>query len=141
MLSVVIGQRIPGQSGVTLLARLRGVAGQLLTQASLVAITYVVSDLTNGKQLANGSFAIAGTIFDALQTDPRWTKDSQAQPGPDGSWGYNFLAVIPAATIGATPLSNNPPSPRRVQVDVVFQPVSGEPFRAIFTWVEAQVYG
>lgn len=123
-------------SGVTLIARLRGNAGQLVTQASIAAISWQASNLTTGAVAGSGTLMPAQVIYDALQqTDPRWTLDSAAQPGVDGSWGYNFLATLPASTFAPSILAAPPltPAPASVfRIDVKFTPVSGEPFYVSF---------
>lgn len=131
-LGIITGQTT-GRSGVTLMARLRGAAGQPVTQASLSSITWQLSDLTAGTVAGSGTFAVASSIFDALQqADPRWQADSALVPGPDGSWGYNFLATLGAALF---PVATLAPAqfgaaavPHLYQADVAFQPVSGERF-------------
>lgn len=142
-LGVITGQAVANQ-GVFLAARLRGATGVLVTQASLAAVLYTASDLTAGVQLGTGSFPIASSVFDALQqSDPRWTKDSAAYPGPDGAWGYNFAQVLPAALLPITALvpGQPPPAPHRVQVDVTFTPVSGQPVRVVFAFTPVPVFG
>lgn len=124
-------------SGVTLLARLRGQGGQHVTQASLSSIGYTVSDLQAGAIIATGTFTVSSTIFDSLQQfDPRWTMDSQAAPGADGSWGYNFLAGLPASALPQTTLTSAALylPPPRVQVDVLFTPLTGEVFRVVWSF-------
>lgn len=109
------------RSGATCMARLVGNQGTLITQASLSAAVYTINDLTTGLQvLAETSLVVANVIFNSLQqNDPRWDKDSQANPGRDGRWGYNFLAVIPAVNFA---------NPDKFQIDVEFTPVTGEEF-------------
>ena len=74
-----------------LLARIRSVNGSYLTQASLSAITYAVFNATGNAPstvTASGTLTIADVVFDALQTDARWTVDSL---------GYNLLWVAPGS--------------------------------------------
>lgn len=146
--SVITGAAIPGKSGVTLFARLRGNAGALITQASLTSITYAVLDLTSGVSLGTGTFAVSTTVYDALQQgDPRWQVDTVAAPGRDGSSGYNFAGTLPASlfvarTIEAIDLlAGQQPAPHEIQAEVIFTPVSGEPWRVVFRWREVVVYG
>jgi hypothetical protein len=144
--SVITGAAIPSKTGVALLARLRG-GGALLTQASLTSISYTVSDVTLGTTLGTGTFTVASSIFDVLQqTDPRWTADSAAQPGADGAFGYNFLAVLPATLFPLTAIlpPSSPlalPTADRIQADVTYTLASGEPFRVTWQWLQLPTYG
>jgi hypothetical protein len=136
---------VAAQSGVTLLLRLRGRTGQLVTQASLASIAYAVTNLTTGAAAGSGSLAVASVIFDSLQLDARWAKDSAAFPGPDGSAGYNFAAELPAALFAvsapAVPTPYTIATPQRYQIDVVFTPATGQPWRQIFQITAQGVYG
>jgi hypothetical protein len=128
---------VVGKSGVTLMARILGNAGVPITPATINAIAWQVSDLTQGTVVGSGTFVVAAAVFNALvQGDTRWTRDSALSPGPDGLNGYNFLGVIPAATFAVAtlvPASELLP-PDQLQADVAFTPVSGEPFRVVYRW-------
>lgn len=138
-----ISGQVAGGSGVTLLARLRGQDGSLVTRASLSSISYSVANLTAGTVLGTGSLTVSSTVFDDLQTDARWTQDTANRPGPDGASGYNFAATLPASLFPATTLTAAAArsAPPRIQVDIVFTPVSGEPFRVIWSWAPVRVWG
>lgn len=143
---VISGQAIPLASGVTLLARIQGQGGALVTQASLTSVGYVVSNLTTGLQVGSGAPVAASCIYDSLQIDPRWTVDSQAQPGPDGRWGYNFALVLPAAlfplaALAAPDLLAGGAKGQRYQADVTLTPVLGPVFRQIFSWMSLPTFG
>lgn len=132
-------------SGVCLMARIRGQGGQLLTAESLASITYQVANLTLGTVAAIGSLTPSQAVSDSLvQNDPRWTMDSSTQPGSDGSWGYNFLGVIPASAFGVSAVSAQPfgPAPASVcRIDVVMTPNTGDqPFRVSFQATVLPVY-
>lgn len=127
------------------MARLRGNNGQLVTQASFSTITYQVTNLQSGTIAGSGSLAPASVLLNSLvQYDPRWTRDSAGQLGSDGSFGYNFLAQLPGASIfNVTPPAAPPltPAPAAIyQIDVVFTPVSGEAFRMSFQAPAVPVY-
>jgi len=145
--SVINGTAVPGKSGVTLLARLRGSDGRLVTRASLSSIAYTVSDLSAGTSLGTGTFTISTTVYDSLQQgDPRWSADSAREPGPDGSHGYNFAAELPASLFALTTLAepgvlSGPARPGRIQADVAFTPASGQAWRVVFAWDSYPVYG
>lgn len=133
------------RSGVTLMARVRGGDGALLTRAALSSVTYIVTSEVVTTTAADGTttttttqsavtLTISSVVFNSLQqADPRWTADSESEPGPDGEWGYNFAATLPATAFtedGAT-----------YQVDVVFTPVTGQPWRCVFRFAPQDVYG
>lgn len=127
---------VAAQSGVTLMARINGNAGTPVTRATLSSIAYTVTDLVSAGQDA-GTLTVSAVIFDSLQNDPRWVRDSADHAGPDGSCGYNFLAVLPATLFDTSSPTEIPagypqPTQKRYQVDVVFTPVSGQPWRVIF---------
>jgi hypothetical protein len=134
---MVTGGVIPSGTGVTLMRRVTGNNGLPITKASLTSIAWTLTDITNGMALGTGTFAISAVVFDVLQTaDPRWAFDTV---------GYNFAATIPAAqTLPVASPSIQPAAGkpmRQLQCDVLFTPVTGEPFRSQFTWPAAQVYG
>jgi hypothetical protein len=134
---------VVANSGVSLLARILGNGGRPITQASLASVAIQVTDTVTGTGVLL-SESVAATVFDSLvQNDPRWTKDTAAYPGPDGAWGYNFLATIPAAnSFGGTSLDGTGATVmNRMQADCIVTPVSGQPFRVVFQWEPIRVYG
>lgn len=116
---IITSGLIPGKSGPTALARLRGANGALITQASVASIPWAVQDLNTGLLVASGTLTVSSVIFDTLQTDAIWTKDSILLPGPDGSTGYNFKNLF-SATLFV-------PGGDTYQIDVQFVPFIGEP--------------
>lgn len=144
ILPVLTGATV-ARSGATLMARIRGANGQLITRASMSTIAYVVSDLTAGTTGSSSSLVVASVVFNSLQQeDPRYTQDNECNPGPDGAWGYNFMTVIPASAFPISVLSSTAddpvPEPHDYQIDVVFTPVSGEPFRVVWLVTPVNVY-
>ncbi|MES2342321.1 MAG: hypothetical protein V4597_11630 [Pseudomonadota bacterium] len=126
---------VTAHSGVTLTARILGVTGLPITRASLTSVSWTVTDTVTGLAVVGGTGAptVASCVTDALQqSDPRWTKDSAQAPGDDGRWGYNFLLTLPASLFVVQ---------TRYQADVVFTPVTGEPFRVAFLWTPVRVFG
>ncbi len=144
--SVIAGPAIPAKSGVTLLARLRGQDGNLITRASLSTITYTVSELVAGATLGTGTFTISSVIFDSLQqNDARWSQDDAGNPGPDGTFGFNFAATLASTLFALDVLAEEPvlfsPVVRKMQADVVFTPVTGQAWRVTFLWTTPKTYG
>lgn len=132
------------KSGVSLMARCVGATGSPITQATLSSIGVTVSDITNVANLGTFTPSISASVFNSLQqSDPRWTLDSAIAPGPDGLWGYNWLYTIPATTFPLTTLTaaNITADPLNYQADVVWTPVSGEQFRAVFRWQVIPAFG
>jgi hypothetical protein len=138
-----ISGQVAAGSGVTILARLRGQDGSLVTQASLTSIAYSVANLTEGEVVGTGSLTVSTCVYDSLQTDARWTQDTASRPGPDGATGYNFAATLPASLFPETTLTSAVArsAPPRVQVDVTFTPTSGQPFRVVWSWTPVRVWG
>lgn len=132
----VFAGSVAAGSGVTLLARVLGANGEPITQATLTAVTAKVTNLNSGSTGAAITLTISSVVFDALQqSDPRWTFDSVHSPGRDGRHGYNFCANLESsnfalATVEGVPPAY-PPSPvaRLFQVDVKFDPVTGQDFK------------
>lgn len=129
---VVVGGPIQAASGIVLMARVLGQTGTPINQAALASIGYVVTDLTAGTVGVSTPLTVSTVIFNALQqNDPRWVLDSQYSPGPDGNFGYNFLAALPASTFpltpgGAIPEGYPPIQNHDYQIDVSFVPVVGQ---------------
>lgn len=147
VLSLVTGQAVPGNAGVALMARIRGNSFSLITQAAVTGITYSVYDiqallndpddstLTATQVVSSTSMTVSSVIYDSLQqTDGLWTKDGPGNLGSDGSWGYNFKFVVPASSFTVARSGN------KHQVDVVFDPVTGENFRIPFQVATVKVY-
>ena len=79
--TVGIGKLFEGVSP-SLMARVVGSDAVALTQSDIASIAYSIWDLSaTGTVVNSGSLTVANVIFDALQTDARWTADST---------GYNF---------------------------------------------------
>jgi hypothetical protein len=134
---------VVNRTGVTLLARLLGSLATPITQATVASIAWKLSDLTAGTVVAAGTFVVAATILNALvQNDPRWTADSANSPGPDGLWGYNFAAVLPASTFPATPLTGQAllMTPDTLQCDVTFAMQDGTQFVVPYRWTPLAAY-
>lgn len=131
-------------SGVTLMARILGNAGTPITQASLSAITYTVRDITGQTTIAQDTaLTISSVVYDSLQqSDPRWDLDDSSNPGADNAWGYNFLAVIPAADFASYTVNadTSEVTPHRYQVDVEFTPTSGQKFVQAFQFLGVPTY-
>lgn len=136
---VITGLAI-AQAGATLMARVVGNQGTPINSATLAAVAYTVQDLTALTNVCgNSPLAIAGTIFDTLQqSDPRWTKDSAQQPGPDGLYGYNFLTTLPARLFAAVNPNTDvnqitgQVTPHQYQVQVTYTPQAGEVFLGLW---------
>ena len=105
---------------MTALARITGSDGNNLQQADLTSIAYTVRDNNDSgaSEVTSGTLTIADVVFDSLQTDARWTKDST---------GYNFRATIPAAAF---------PSTSDYRVQITFTETTGETFPL---WFDATV--
>jgi len=76
-------------SGLRWMARILGNDGDAIVQADISAIVYSVynkADLTTAT--TTGTLTVSDVIFDTLQTDSRWGKDST---------GYNFAWNVPAS--------------------------------------------
>lgn len=76
-------------SGAQCIARVRGRDGALITQASITGITFTAYDLDSATPTVAVSgptaLTVSGVVFNAAQTDERWTVDST---------GYNFMYEV-----------------------------------------------
>ncbi len=127
--AVITSVLIPGNADVVLLGRIRSRTGALITQATVSAIAWTMSDTSDGSAqgvVASGTFTVSAVVFNQLQLDRLWTKDAT---------GYNFRAVIPGTSI---PTAN---SGHRMQGDVKITMATGEILRGIFMWPSAKVWG
>tara|TARA_R110002073_G_scaffold173721_1_gene330826 strand:- start:1725 stop:2102 length:378 start_codon:yes stop_codon:yes gene_type:complete len=68
-------------TGVTCMARIVGADSTAITQSTTSAITLAVFKNSSTVATYTASLTVADVVFNALQTDGRWTKDST---------GYNF---------------------------------------------------
>lgn len=78
-------------SSAIYMARIINDDGEILTQSDVSSINYYLYDLdgaTPSTPTQSGTLSAASTVFDTLQTDSRWTKDST---------GYNFRHTLTAA--------------------------------------------
>lgn len=133
------------KGGVTLLARITGHAGTAITQASVSAISYEVYKVdeppappsftaqgTPTKFVAATSLTVADVVFDALQTDGRWTVDAT---------GYNFRAELAAATFDSIAVGSYPDS-QWYEIPIRFTPASGAVFFVVYRIeVKHNLYG
>lgn len=106
-------------SGCYLMARVTGNSGSVITQASISTISYGVWDMSTSPPTvvvaAGTSLVVSAVVFDTLQTDARWTRDST---------GYCFAVAMPAASF--------PDGGRTYRVEVKMTPASGAVFHVIF---------
>lgn len=94
----------------TFMARVVGDDAANINQGSLTSISVRVFDARTGIPVgASASVTIATTVFDTLQTDAFWTKDTT---------GYNFRHQL----VG----TNFPDGGKTYRVEYKFTPVSGE---------------
>ncbi len=105
-----------------------------MVQTDISTITYTVQDLATALTIVTATaITVSTAIFNSLQQqDARWTVDSAISPNPvDRRWGYNFAAVIPAASFASLFSVDflQQVHPHRAQITVNFTPASGEQFR------------
>lgn len=106
--------RINEGSGALYLARISIWDASNAQQADITSITYAIYDLDSNapeSAIGSGTLTVANVVFDTLQTDAVWTKDST---------GYNFSHAIPEAEL--------PNGGHRHRIVYTWTPVSGEPF-------------
>lgn len=114
------------QNGATVfLARVRDSEGDYITQASVSSITYEVYDIDDSDEAVDsGTLTVADVVYDALQTDSRWTVDVT---------GYNFAAELDG---DAFPKGN-----KDYQVEFLVTPASGNPFYIAYQVNSKYIFG
>ena len=70
------------------MARIIDETREAVAQVDVSSITLKVFDMASAVKSYETTLVVADTVFNALQTDDRWTVDDT---------GYNFLHVIPPA--------------------------------------------
>jgi hypothetical protein len=83
--------------------------GTDITQAGITSISYKVFDTEDGSETATGTLTVSNVVYDSLQTDDRWSLDSN---------GYNFLHEPPASAF--------PEGGHTYQVEYLVTPASGQ---------------
>lgn len=103
--------------GAFFMARVTGRDAANITQATISSITYKVFDIKDlpGSEKTSGTLTVSDVVFNTLQTDNRWSKDST---------GYNFRHEMPASTFAD--------GDRFYQVEYLFTPSTGEKFYLVF---------
>jgi hypothetical protein len=84
----VFGSAVWADGPAVCLARILGLDGAYIQQSDISSISYTVYDLDNSSAVVvSGTFTVAATIYNTLQTGQIWTEDEM---------GYNFKATLPA---------------------------------------------
>lgn len=112
---------------VVLMARVYNTAGDLIQQSGLSSIAYEVWNMHTPPvpvSTASGTLTISSVVYNTLQTDAEWTKDST---------GFNFRGTIPASCF-TTP-------DRTYRIEIEFTPTSGDPFFAVYEIYVAPILG
>jgi len=135
MLGTITAAAVPANAGVLLMARIRSIAGVLLTQGSVSSASYSVYDVDAGTTLVSSTaLTVSSVVYNGLQYNATWRHDSPTSPGDDGAYGYNFAMTLPASAI---PVAS---SGHKIQVDVVITPTSGQQLRIPFVLQTVKVY-
>jgi hypothetical protein len=79
---------VNAKSAFSVMGRLHA-AGSNLTQSTTSSITWAAYAASGGSAIASGTLTVSAVVFDALQTDGRWSLDST---------GYNFRHDIGTTT-------------------------------------------
>ena len=112
-------------AGLALMARVYGNSAVAITQASLSGITYTVIDKTTlAVVVASTALTVSSVVFDTLQTDARWVKDST---------GYNFRHDLAAAAL--------PDGDSTYRVEYTFTPTIAAVFKLVFEVATVNLLG
>ncbi|MDH3505418.1 MAG: hypothetical protein OEM58_12940, partial [Nitrospirota bacterium] len=89
--------------------------GAVIQQADVSSIAYSVYDADDTSSPGTGTLTVANVVYDALQTDARWTKDST---------GYNFGWAAPASLFAT--------GDKLYVVEILLTPASGENYHVVY---------
>jgi hypothetical protein len=95
------------------MARVIGEDAENLVQADVSSIDCTVWHVPTGTK-TEPDVTVSSAVFNALQTDSRWTVDST---------GYNFRFTVPAASFAKA---------GKTRVEFKFTPASGQAFHVVF---------
>jgi len=128
--AVVTGPVIPANADVILMGRIKSRSGEYISQSTISTIAWTLTDVSDGPNsgttVASSTFTVSAVVFNSLQTDAFWTKDTT---------GYNFRGIITATNIPTTYSGD------RLQADVKFTMTSGEVLRGQWNWPTSKTYG
>ncbi len=99
------------------MARVQGLDAVNITQASLAVggLTGKSIRMDDPTIIIGLTLVITTNIFDALQTDARWTVDAL---------GYNFRHIVPASALSA--------GAKQYSVEYIFTDTNGDTFPVVF---------
>jgi len=120
----IVTDAVYEDSGFSLMARIYGQAATAITQATISSIALKVYEVSSSTSVATATPVVATCVFDTLQTDAYWTKDST---------GYNFRYSTLAAQV--------PTGGSRYIFEFTFTPASGAVFPVVFEVPTLDLYG
>ena len=109
-------------SGITCMARIQGDDAAYITQATTSTIVLKTFKNVSTTATSTTSLTVSSTVFDALQTDARWSD----------STGYNFRYAVPAAVFDAGDAT--------YRLEFYFTPTSGSAYWVIFSIDTVEVF-
>ena len=105
------------------MARIQRDDAAYITQATTSTIVLKTFKNLSTTATSTTSLTVSSTVFDALQTDARWSKDST---------GYNFRYAVPAAVFDAGDAT--------YRLEFYFTPSSGSAYWVIFSIDTVEVF-
>ena len=100
--------RVMEDSGASIMARVRNPSGLLIQQNTITSISLKYRRKRGTGAITSSNLTVADVVFDTLQTDSRWSKDST---------GYNFRWDAPASVFAE--------GDGQYGIDFLFTPTSG----------------
>ena len=110
-------------SGLTCMARIQGADTSYITQATTSAITVAVFKNANAVATYTASLTVADVVYDSLQTDARWSKDST---------GYNWRFPVVASVFDAGDAT--------YRLEFKFTPTTGSQYWVIYEIDTVEVF-
>lgn len=105
------------------MARIQGADTSYITQATTSAITVAVFKNANAVATYTASLTVADVVYDSLQTDARWSKDST---------GYNWRFPVVASVFDAGDAT--------YRLEFKFTPTTGSQYWVIYEIDTVEVF-
>ena len=131
---------IPYGTTVSLMARIRGLNGALITQATLSSITYLLWNQSDNTRVQPSSstraLTVSAVVFDSIQQNTAvWSVDGPDTLGIDSRHGYVFRYDVPSTDTTSAEAGDN------LQATITFTFTDGSVLVQLFQWQVADANG
>ncbi len=119
---MILKGKVIESSPAALLARVADIEGELITQGSVSSVTLTVINTRTDEVTYTGYPVVEDCIYDELQLDGRWGKDSV---------GYNVAVVIPGIAFDMA---------TSYQAELKITPIEGDAFYVLYELQSIRTY-